>query len=1132
LFSAIQKKTQLKVFHADKILNLFHIMSLSISTTERTVLAPIEPWGVLPTPPSPVTTEVGVKLDRTHRPLSTHPLTWRPPAAESVAAVEALLQSASFMAGIRLGQEQVLAQRLEQRLQQTLTLGSIADEFARVYEEATKREYQKHGMTFTYAEVSRRDMPYLIAIGSAGMRFGDMLFVVGDFFPDIDADTRSKVNEMIAVHEYGERVFNDHHEASQLEFAVAQADGFLEKYLEFLSDKYLLKFRDVAGHRMLPRLQEKMKRGAVKIKQSDDLPLQTVLAEDDSVRSARALRAGFQWPAELLARYGRDISRDAGTKEEEAKVQEWAKVITDNQQIGAQLSAAVDAVMLAAPGLERLPEESRPAALRANYYIQLRNLYEEIQSETLTVPANTQTLDLFLEQAAQRMGWNPGSWYEVRAILKKQEGILSEASRISRVNLSDDNSVQRFMRTTWRQAAVLLEKGVTDTWPEALEMSERVRRMREHLDGYFKADHWTKLLQPILEAPTRPAAIARMRATVRWEVAQALATQETEMPVPDFVAQEFIDRTFEQVRDADLSIGWLMDPIEEDFNLAALRDERGSYRPYLVDANQPQAVYENYLLDAARASSDPVVQGILAQNLAALWAPRTTTHSRLGFESTVVRATTEGRLSDNMAQRVLQARWETRPPRVNVISDELLKIVGRMHRLSPAQLEALNQYTWLSSPFISLYVDNPTVMAAYRPRLGAFAPLMARIEAEGLEAVFDDIDVRFGNMRILYDLSRDLVLFQDTQGMQATDYRDVYLSRAVRTSLADFETGISDLDESALIALHRNLKEESSTIATSLDETLSNQYARATMAIGRRVGERASILEVTQEAIRFLGNVGGEITSEIENHVSHQLDRLENPTHDETLPLADILVGKMTYDRPTSSAAHRLFERVAPTTRMAEEETAAWHERVLRYLGQSFDWYDDNIEAYLRQVAFATHSEDVNVLLAKLISRESFSRFSFYPDDNDNLWNYLFGTAQGVSPENRSQILRSTAQDILRQGIRRLDAISDSYQSAPRIHDAAKQQLSDEIGVQLQSTDLLGEVNKAVDTDHMVRTAIAHLPELHLEDLGSRVTRRLNARATEDNVHNLRAVAHRIPASKQHAAFTKTAARHAKALSM
>ncbi len=228
---------------------------------------------------------------------------------------------------LSLRHEQRLEQKLEHSLQ--LALQEPYSGMCQIYAEAAKKTYAKHGMQFEYASVKRSDVPYIVAFGSAGMCWGDMIFVVEDYFPDSDPEFirpgfREQFNELVAVHEFGERLWHNHHQASMLEFSVAQDEGILEEYLGFLKGRYLLKFRDVVFERMLPELRENLGLREDINLHADDSEID---ADDPCRRIAEKYRDGFSWPDDLYQTYATELHEYDLSNEELEKSEKWANAV-------------------------------------------------------------------------------------------------------------------------------------------------------------------------------------------------------------------------------------------------------------------------------------------------------------------------------------------------------------------------------------------------------------------------------------------------------------------------------------------------------------------------------------------------------------------------------------------------------------------------------------------------------------------------------------------------------------------------------------------------------------------------------------------------------------------------------------
>lgn len=197
-------------------------------------------------------------------------------------------------------------------------------EIERIYRAADIRRYQKHGLDFEYALVTRRKFPYLLEIGSAGYRYGDFRFVMKDFVLSLNTPSEiHKTWELIAVHEYGESIFNDHHQATLLEFEVARRDGFLERYLEIQKEHWFLKFRDVAlNHMDLGRTSDPDVAAESESGMIGDSPA--------SLAAAVRLRDAFRWPDGIQERFR--VENEAEERTREDREEDWDQVITVNEQ--------------------------------------------------------------------------------------------------------------------------------------------------------------------------------------------------------------------------------------------------------------------------------------------------------------------------------------------------------------------------------------------------------------------------------------------------------------------------------------------------------------------------------------------------------------------------------------------------------------------------------------------------------------------------------------------------------------------------------------------------------------------------------------------------------------------------------
>lgn len=329
-------------------------------------------------------------------------------AAERIAGSEnghgsgkiGLMSGPSLTMRQTLGLKQVPELRLSQvqRLELSQKLHDIEDEFGAIYAAARKRTYDKHGLKFEYAVVSRREFPYMVMIGSAGLHFNGMRFVMEDFVLDLGDEEREKFMDLIAVHEFGESLFHNHHQASLLEFRVAQLDGFLERHLELMEQKYSLKFRDVCLDRMLPELAEAFEKMGVKADLTEGEGVEQVpdspevadegdahpAASGDPMRlRAEAFRDEFQWPEKLFKRYAPAAQEDEEAVRE--AVDKWARYVAVTQHAIGYLNRSAQA---AKKSVEKSLSKGKSMEVALHdvalaFYGTLRGLEREVRNEIL-----------------------------------------------------------------------------------------------------------------------------------------------------------------------------------------------------------------------------------------------------------------------------------------------------------------------------------------------------------------------------------------------------------------------------------------------------------------------------------------------------------------------------------------------------------------------------------------------------------------------------------------------------------------------------------------------------------------------------------------------------------------------------
>ncbi|EKD50879.1 MAG: hypothetical protein ACD_62C00402G0005 [uncultured bacterium] len=327
-----------------------------------------------------------------------------------------LMRGAAVMTGPSLRLGQTLEQRLEQKIRFQLVVDSMKTAFEDLYSRGRLATYNKHGLQFEYVKVRREDAPLLVHMGSMGLRFGPSLFVVDDFLPGLSFEDNEMVMDMVAVHEFGEMAFNDHNRASLLEFAIAQREGVLGRYLELLKSKYQLKFRDVSINRMMEYLE-----GATE--NTDDVVDEPDVASDtdkgarDSIALATQYADSFVWPRELYRRFHTALD-DPDSKIEEKKFEEYAKRMTCNEQLKHFLDHATNQVL---QSIRNLPFDVEPLdcyrVAQNAFYRMLVPMESELDEGVLDIRMAdagmlTQTLGEIGEQIAQAISQKTRNSFE------------------------------------------------------------------------------------------------------------------------------------------------------------------------------------------------------------------------------------------------------------------------------------------------------------------------------------------------------------------------------------------------------------------------------------------------------------------------------------------------------------------------------------------------------------------------------------------------------------------------------------------------------------------------------------------------------------------------------------------------
>ncbi len=295
-------------------------------------------------------------------------------------------QGVALTTGLRMSHKLSQMLELSQSIQllQTLSLvqkhGTVEDHYALIFDNARKLHVKINelGLDFEVALISRYDLPEIMHMGSAGMMAFGYAFVVEDFSADLDERTRERFIQLVAVHEYGEVIFGDHHKASLLELAVARHMGILEPYLEFLEQRYALKFRDVALHRLRKPLIKGLKRAGFKIDKKSEEPTEDwkpSLETDPEVVNATRIIERYGVSRDVRARFQAAVRDDKKMTDEE--LAEWVGYITALEQTRAFHQRALQDVDNA------LGESDHSLALRLAVFRSLGVLQHEMDEGVL-----------------------------------------------------------------------------------------------------------------------------------------------------------------------------------------------------------------------------------------------------------------------------------------------------------------------------------------------------------------------------------------------------------------------------------------------------------------------------------------------------------------------------------------------------------------------------------------------------------------------------------------------------------------------------------------------------------------------------------------------------------------------------
>lgn len=1053
------------------------------------------------------------------------------PKKDATLGAVALAESAAHMAGGPVGYASAIGLYFE----------SIADSWETAYQEAPKRNYYQHGLKFRYAAVTRDKMPSMLIEGSAGLCFGDKLFVMTDFLPSVGSDDHKMLDEMMAVHEYGENFFADystehpsHYFATLLELAIAHEKGILEKYLIFLQNYYPVKFRDV----IVRYLYSQKHPEALK-----NLASWSRTKRSASVNAAIDLIQRFVWPKDLVARLSKEFLKQHPTSSYEEidhaneldPMKQWAQQTTAHDQIRQHVLVA--AQKLAATG------RAAPAA-HTLFYGSLRGLYQELDTGTLTPTDDLDALHSIFERAVRDADVLYGSnwsgqllalphsgssvvgtstsltWEETMAILKAQEDELNNAHSDSLI--SDIDKPERFLANLWKQADLAMSSYGLSSWSVAIQRVGEIRVLRKELLSDFQRQKWAELMQPALEAPTSAAAIVYINALIKWEVLQAVGRKTLNgvksVVVPLYVAQDFAAEALEYIKRhpliSDLNIK--KKSLLVELQSADLENEIS----YLVRENSPKTIYRNYWLELAkRPRTAGVTAEVVATQIAKLWLAERifsdATDTAMNFEATVLEAVSGGKLSREMAQKVLIAGWRIAAPGVDLFSTDLVNAAAEVHGLNEDQKESLASYRWLHSPSVQRYRDNELLGQAYLSFLKETKSPYASV----LSATDDDVMSSFagrGDFTVIYE---SLGQFQETR-QASIRYQNFYLQNLARHQPAKFVEYLSSQTEEALLRLYRSVTYEISYRLGSLSHEPSSWQLEDLKTIGQGVNNNSLVVSVAQATIRLLGVTPEEETNaQIEGMINTLLRRWTSSSEGATA-LAGSAIARLI--APSAAPrAYSLTQRMIPQTMEDGENRWSWQRRITDQL------YDNVVENWLlpQENDFASYGkeavpvDDTRMILGHVALKKILARL-YQPIKGDLLSGYIFDTLEKTSEGDRVSYIKELSRTVLRAGIEKLDAFMAYFQLHSEEYRIGRRELGAGITRELSAIpaeEMFTLAEQAIRNGHSIETVLEQyeFSEDHLTNLAETIDQQCKTHDQRFNRKNWNAVSPRLSSAAQ-----------------